>query len=89
MGGALRETHHLRQLQLVGVTEFIIGRAFARPAAQSERAELPLGEPADRSRDCDIVGRCRRYRSTRILQSPDEPTMFATSGKARMRQQHD
>jgi len=35
------------------------------------------------------VDRCRRRRSRHTPQLPHEPTMLATSGNARMRQQHD
>jgi len=34
MGGA-RETHHLHNMQLMGIAEFIIGRALARPVGSS------------------------------------------------------
>ena len=35
MGCAIRVTHQLRKLQLMGIAEFIIGRAFARPVGST------------------------------------------------------
>src|ERR1700681_3355979 len=37
MGGAC-ETHHLYAMQLMGIVEFIIGRAFARPVGSTHPA---------------------------------------------------
>jgi hypothetical protein len=35
MGGALRETHHPPFQNMMGIAEFIIGRAFARPVGST------------------------------------------------------
>ena len=38
------KTHHLRKLRLMGIAEFIVGRAFARPVGSTHPTgyELPM-----------------------------------------------